>query len=90
MTTENECGEDVEKSGDPRALWVGTQNGAASEESSVTVPQKIKHGVDLGIQQSEHILKRMESRGRECVCTSVHSSSNMEAAQCSQQVGGQA
>ena len=34
------AGEDMEK-GDPRALWVGVQTGAATAESSVQVPPNI-------------------------------------------------
>ena len=37
------AGEDVEK-GEPCALLVGMQTGAATVESSMEIPQKIKNG----------------------------------------------
>ena len=61
------------KKGNPSALLVGTQSGAATVENSMEFPQKIKN-----VTQNTNLKEYMHP----CVhCSIIHSSQDMEAAQ---------
>ena len=77
------------RKGNPFALLVGIQTGAATVESSVEIPQKIKNGSVfdpaiplLGIYPKETKTLNLKEHKHPCVhCSIIYNHQDMEAAQ---------
>ena len=88
-STNNKCRWDVEE-GDRAALWVGMQTGAATVESSVETPQKMKNGAAFrpsdstsgNIPEGTQNTNLKEHKHPHVHCGAVYNHQDLEAAKC--------